>query len=590
MDSQQEVSSTMAEDSEVFIEIEVSQSQNNGISLAEAANALITLQVPSKDPSSLTTISSTKTGDSESSKLVLATEGNPKDVRKKILEGMKSQFNTSAEEEVVFEQSNRRGPHRSKSKFKLQKFENEEDVTETPIKSETPKNSRGRGRPPRVPQIEKNQQTTTDTTKTDAESNRIELDSSSEAGSERSDSATGGTNIITTRRSQRTNISRTSATDLLKGQKGPSETRPIKNWSSESELVKPPSESKLVKPIDHPRKRGRPSKGAVLVEANKIEKNAVEAIEEAAVEDVSKVEHMASLGLQSKSSPDAVVHQSEIVPCRNLLDVESGPANKKLRIDGSSTKDISPPETEPFHTSSSMDDSLSSDNLVLDTSGQTSVNNGSLTDESALVANSLENEVELSIVEEQVKPVTNGHTPLQINGTISLLVEKTTNYACSCVESHPPVAIVPPAAPLYCQAVDSVGGKLVGCCLVANRKRFYRPSKKISFMILCDSHRDRIRKHFCCPGCGLFCTQASKLCRKITQPITNQNSFPQGTFLQCRALEGSIHFFHADCQHPGQKKTCLHCQRDSAVTEIRLQMKTCAVPVFCNDAKLLKTM
>jgi hypothetical protein len=507
MDSQQEVSSTMAEDSEVFIEIEVSQPHNNGISLAEAANALITLQVPSKDSAPPTSISSIKTGENDSSKLVIPEGNNPKDVRKKILEGMKSQFNTSAEEEAGCEQSNRRGPHRSKSKFKRQNFENEEDSTEAPIKSETPKNSRGRGRPPRVPQIEKPQQTSTDTTKIDAETIRIEMDSSSEAGSERSDSAAGATGIITTRRSQRTNISRTSATDLLKGL---SETRPIKKAML-------PSESELVKPMDLPRKRGRPCKGTVLIEANKSEKITVEAIEEAVVEDVSKVEHMASLGLQSKSSPETVVHQSEIVSCMNptnLLGLESRPASKKLRTDGLETKDISTPEKEPLHTSSNLDDSLSCDNLALDTSGQISVSNGSLTDESVLVANSLENEVELSIVEEQVKPVTNGHNPLQINGTISLLVEKAINYACSCVESHPPIATVPPAATLYCQAVDSVGGKLVGCCLVANRKRFYRPSKKIPFMILCDSHRDRIRKHFCCPGCGLFCTQASNY-RKI---------------------------------------------------------------------------
>jgi hypothetical protein len=424
-----------------------------------------------------------------------------------------------------------------------------------------------------------NQQTTTDTTKNDAETIRIELDSSSEAGSERSDSAAGGAGIITTRRSQRTNISRTSATDLLKGL---SETRPIKKAML-------PSESELVKPMDLPRKRGRPCK---LTETSKSEKIVVEATEEA-VEDVSKVEHMASLGLQSKSSPETVVHQSEIVSCVNATNLsceESRPANKKLRTDGLPTKDISTPEKEPLHTSSSMDDSLSSDNLVLDTSGQISVNNGSLTDESALVANSLENEVELSIVEEQVKPVTNGHTPLQINGTISMLVDKAINYACSCVESHPPVATVPPAATLYCQAVDSVGGKLVGCCLVANRKRFYRPSKKIPFMILCDSHRDRIRKHFCCPGCGLFCTQASNYNERSLSRKNNKILLHQGTFLQCRALEDSIHFFHADCQRAGHKKTCLHCQRDSAVTEIRLQMKTCAVPVFCNDAKLLKTM
>ena len=118
----------------------------------------------------------------------------------------------------------------------------------------------------------------------------------------------------------------------------------------------------------------------------------------------------------------------------------------------------------------------------------------------------MENEVEVSIVEEQAKEeasISANHSHPLSNG-----LDKTT-YVCSCVEKRPPVATAPPTATLYCQAVDSVGGKMVGCCLVANRKRFYRPSKKIPFMILCDSHRDRIRKHFCCPGCGLFCTQVN---------------------------------------------------------------------------------
>lgn len=155
-----------------------------------------------------------------------------------------------------------------------------------------------------------------------------------------------------------------------------------------------------------------------------------------------------------------------------------------------------------------MDDLPSSENLVLKTSAQISTKETTLVDESALVDNSLENEVELSIVEENEKQEASCPVPRHVNGTVSLLTEKT-NFTCSCVESRPPMATAPPAATLYCQAVDSVGGKLVGCCLVASRKRFYRPSKKIPFMILCDSHRDRIRKHFCCPGCGLFCTQAS---------------------------------------------------------------------------------
>lgn len=134
-------------------------------------------------------------------------------------------------------------------------------------------------------------------------------------------------------------------------------------------------------------------------------------------------------------------------------------------------------------------------------------------DRPSLISSSLENEVEVSIVEENgICQPSAGQR--KVNGITSKTSsgDSPISFACSCVENRPPVATAPPAATLYCQAVDSVGGKLVGCCLVAIRKRFYRPSKKIAFMILCDSHRDRIRRHFCCPGCGLFCTQVRVDC------------------------------------------------------------------------------
>lgn len=189
----------------------------------------------------------------------------------------------------------------------------------------------------------------------------------------------------------------------------------------------------------------------------------------------------------------------------HFLSIDSSPpVNKKSRTEESPAKDVYTPEKE-LH-SPVLEESSSLDALVVDISAQMSVNRLSLTDESTLVENALENEVELSIVEEKGKEEGYRRTSRQVNGNISMVYEKPI-YVCACIESRPPIATVPPAATLYCQAVDSVGGKLVGCCLVANRKRFYRPSKKIPFMILCDSHRDRIRKHFCCPGCGLFCTQ-----------------------------------------------------------------------------------
>ena len=270
MDSLQEVSSTMTEETEVLIEIEVTQ-PHNGISLAEAANALITLQVPCKDSSPSTPVTSSENSENK-------IETDPKDFRKKILQGMKSQFNTSTEEDLTLEQVTRRGPHRSKSKFKR-----EDESTEGTIKIDTPKAPRGRGRPPKVP-IETSKPTS-DKLKVENDVSKSEKESISEAGSERNDTAT------ITRRSQRTNISRTSATDLLKGL--------TERQTKKNPILAPD----VLKPIEYPRKRGRPAKPIAPVK-NETEVNDSTTKEDIPEEeDASKVEHMASLGLLSKSSP-----------------------------------------------------------------------------------------------------------------------------------------------------------------------------------------------------------------------------------------------------------------------------------------------
>lgn len=295
MDSQPEVSSTMTEDAEVVIEIEVSPSRN-GISLAEAANALITLQVPSKDNSA---VHSPKVGEDQK---VSADDINPKDVRKKILEGMKSQFNTNAEEDVVQEQTSRRGPHRSKSKFKLHEYDNDDDSVDVGTKPDNPKQSRGRGRPPRL--IPPHDKSTLMTNGVKIEpSGKSEKDSSSEAGSERGDSLSISSGAITTRRSQRANISRTSATDLLKGL--------TDSRTARKHIASPDAD--VNKSQDPPRKRGRPSKSATPVDSKVESVQAdpdpvvlvTEPVEERRPEDdVSKVEHMASLGLLSKANTE----------------------------------------------------------------------------------------------------------------------------------------------------------------------------------------------------------------------------------------------------------------------------------------------
>ena len=557
MDPLQEVSSTMTEENEVFIEIEVGQ-PHDGISLAEAANALITLQVPSKESSQqLLPVSSSENGKKETEKTESpVVEVNPKDFRRKILEGMKSQFNTSTEEDtaITTELSNRRGPPRSKSKFKRGNLDEEDPAEEISIKIEpSARVPRGRGRPPKSAQVEVPRPLTNDT-KIDPDGAKPERDSSSEAGSEKSDSATGNSSsgtTVTTRRSQRTNISRTSATELLKG-------------FTERQISKkrPSSAQDMLKPTDVPRKRGRPARNSVapveressepldsLVETKSnspvnntrivaeestsevdIEANDLPEVKlasgletsseqqvstiEPVVDEVLKVEHMASLGLQSRSnareSSKTEANKKKIKGQKGILPSNILGARKAIKrgtSDDETMKEILDKDGADSTldiSGSALEQSSSSEEP---SSANTPVQEQELENDKEQ-SDSLENEIEVSLVEEQMSKETSSATVAKkVNGYLNDRSEKHPHYSCACIELRPPIAVAPPAATLYCQAVDSVGGKLVGCCLIANRKRFHRPYRKIPFMILCDSHRDRIRKHFCCPGCGLFCTQ-----------------------------------------------------------------------------------
>ncbi|KAJ4426393.1 hypothetical protein ANN_27207 [Periplaneta americana] len=65
------------------------------------------------------------------------------------------------------------------------------------------------------------------------------------------------------------------------------------------------------------------------------------------------------------------------------------------------------------------------------------------------------------------------------------------------------------AGELYCQAMDTLDDRLVGCCnaVTAQDTRLSRPSRRVPYLILCDVHMQRLLRHNCCPGCGIFCTQ-----------------------------------------------------------------------------------
>ncbi|TRZ06373.1 hypothetical protein HGM15179_020734, partial [Zosterops borbonicus] len=60
-----------------------------------------------------------------------------------------------------------------------------------------------------------------------------------------------------------------------------------------------------------------------------------------------------------------------------------------------------------------------------------------------------------------------------------------------------------------CMATESVDGQLSGCGSLILKRETMRPSSRVPLMVLCESHRARMVKHQCCPGCGHFCTAVS---------------------------------------------------------------------------------
>ncbi|XP_054271745.1 histone-lysine N-methyltransferase EHMT2-like isoform X2 [Macrosteles quadrilineatus] len=116
---------------------------------------------------------------------------------------------------------------------------------------------------------------------------------------------------------------------------------------------------------------------------------------------------------------------------------------------------------------------------------------------------------------------------------------------------------------LYCQAVDSLDGRPIGCCNTVDKDnaRLLRPSARVPFLLLCDVHYKRLLRHNCCPGCGIFCTQ--------------------GTFMQCWAY----HHYHKDCQLEEEgKEACPHCGSEDA-REVIIGLGAHKYPVFMPQQK-----
>ncbi|BFZ20236.1 hypothetical protein BsWGS_23274 [Bradybaena similaris] len=106
----------------------------------------------------------------------------------------------------------------------------------------------------------------------------------------------------------------------------------------------------------------------------------------------------------------------------------------------------------------------------------------------------------------------------------------------------------------YCQALDTVDNKVLGCYNKVTNPQLVRPGIKIPFMAVCEVHRRRLKLHQCCPGCGHFCSQ--------------------GKFQQCRKEgQSSVHNFHKQCVfYRGGKYYCPHCGEETSQCEIELQL------------------
>ncbi|KAK6620731.1 hypothetical protein RUM43_011026 [Polyplax serrata] len=122
---------------------------------------------------------------------------------------------------------------------------------------------------------------------------------------------------------------------------------------------------------------------------------------------------------------------------------------------------------------------------------------------------------------------------------------------------------------LYCQALDSIENRIVGCCnaIPSQDVGLYRASEKAAYQMMCNVHQQRLLRHNCCPGCGLFCTQ--------------------GRYLMCK----SWHHFHKTCFNDNKSgsTSCPHCG-DTSLKEIVVSIHASKDPVFLPIQKPVRNM
>ncbi|XP_043858794.1 histone-lysine N-methyltransferase EHMT2 isoform X5 [Dromiciops gliroides] len=133
------------------------------------------------------------------------------------------------------------------------------------------------------------------------------------------------------------------------------------------------------------------------------------------------------------------------------------------------------------------------------------------------------------------------------NDTSSLETERGFEELplCSCRMEAPKIDRISERAGHKCMATESVDGELSGCSAGIQKRETMRPSSRVALMVLCETHRARMVKHHCCPGCGYFCTA--------------------GTFLECHPDFRVAHRFHKACvSQLNGMVFCPHCGEDAS--------------------------
>lgn len=171
-------------------------------------------------------------------------------------------------------------------------------------------------------------------------------------------------------------------------------------------------------------------------------------------------------------------------------------------------------------------------------------------------------------------------TQLTSEVTLSTIVRKESADANVCLCNKVSKYYTRKTDDTFCSAIDQIENQKVGCGNEVNGDllNLLRPSVRVSYMLLCDSHKKRLYAHNCCAGCGMFCTQ--------------------GRFVIC----AKNHFFHRDCAtkfilnapydpqnpnytYPTLVLKCPHCGIDAPETESTITMRCASVPVFTTSQK-----